>query len=298
MTEIVSSNEYSFSMFAANELRKIGWARELVTEADAIADRIVNVDDKSKLFEIRFAYYLAQRGFSAVYEHKTGVGNSSVDFFVDGRPSWLMELVSLRPSDAVKNSTITCGNVTQMELSSFKAMQAKYDAEQSGAAPDEVTRLAVIAGKGSIEGEILRAQRQLGEKVAKKRSNHKFPAAVDGSVNSIVVDGRGFAGGGDNHSEFNFICTGRTGEFMGSEEIIYYWLGKPILGIFHPGNDKNNASIMRERIHVLHFISEREEHYIEGGLEQASVFFCVNGLLGKSSDLGNSYPGPLRSRNG
>lgn len=137
--------------------------RELVAEADAIAGRTVNADDKSKLFEIRFAYYLAGRGHTPLYEFNAGVGESSVDFFVDGSPSWLMELVCLRPSDAVKKATVTSGNFTEMELSSAKASQAKYDAEKKELPAEEVTRLVVDAGKGSIEGEILRAQRQLGE---------------------------------------------------------------------------------------------------------------------------------------
>jgi hypothetical protein len=296
MTEIVSTAEYNYSAHAANKLRGITCVRQLVKEFDEISARTVSVDDKSKLFEIRYAYYLVSRGFEPTYEFKTGVGDSSVDFFVDGKPSWLLELVSLRPSDAVKRATVTTGNLSEMELSSNKRQRAKDKGERQGLSTDECKRLASEAAKESIEGEILRAQRQLGEKVMKKANNHKFPPATPESVSCIVVDGRGFCAGGDNYSEFKFMCTGQTDEFMGSEEIIYYWEGEPILGIFDAANERNNSPTIRERIHVMHFISEEEKHFTEGGIEDASVYFCVNGLLGKVSELSPCYPGPLQGR--
>jgi hypothetical protein len=296
MTEMVTEREFNFSKQAADRLRDLEWAKRLVADFDQLAARGVNVDDKPKLFEVRFAYYLASRGLAPEYECKAGVGDSSVDFFVGGNKSWLLELVSLRPSDAVKKATVTDGNLTTMELSGFKAIQARYDATTQGLPASEIERLVAEAGKESIEGEILRAQRQLGEKVMKNGKSHKFPASASDRVHCIVVDGRGFSDGGDNHSEFKFICTGHTDETLDSDELIYKWQDKPILGIFDHSNMHSGAPAMRERIHVIHFISEEEEHYVEGGIEQASVFFCVNGLLGKAVELASGYPGPLQSR--
>lgn len=46
---------------------------------------------KGALFEIRFAYMLSQLGLNPVYEYKTNMGNTSVDFKIEGTPALLVK---------------------------------------------------------------------------------------------------------------------------------------------------------------------------------------------------------------
>ena len=53
------------------------------------------------LFEVRFAFELHRCGVAADYEHVAGVGASSVEFRIKGPQEWLIELLSIRESQAL-----------------------------------------------------------------------------------------------------------------------------------------------------------------------------------------------------
>lgn len=65
---------------------------------------------KAALFEIRIANAIYQSGYNAIYEYKTGVDKTSVDFLIHGNKNkgqhdWLVELTSLRDSEDIKQAT-------------------------------------------------------------------------------------------------------------------------------------------------------------------------------------------------
>jgi hypothetical protein len=73
------------------------------------------------LLEIRIAYAFQQNGVEPQYEFATGSETKSVDFHVHGSPEWLIEVVSLRESDAIKDATLRDGLLTSVILNSLSA---------------------------------------------------------------------------------------------------------------------------------------------------------------------------------
>jgi hypothetical protein len=72
----------------------------------------ITIEHDDTLFELRYAHDLARADVAPVYEYPTGVGDSKVDFKLPGKVPWLVELVSIRESDAMKAATTeeTLGN--------------------------------------------------------------------------------------------------------------------------------------------------------------------------------------------
>jgi len=73
------------------------------------------------LLEIRIAYAFQQNGVEPQYKFATGSETKSVDFHVHGSPEWLIEVVSLRESDAIKDATLRDGLLTSVILNSLSA---------------------------------------------------------------------------------------------------------------------------------------------------------------------------------
>jgi hypothetical protein len=84
--------EVEGTLYAADQLVSVNWAVSLLDRTKPILDRLrIGKDNKelyrenplkpsemSFLFEIRFAYSLAMEGVTAEYEHRTGVGDTTV----------------------------------------------------------------------------------------------------------------------------------------------------------------------------------------------------------------------------
>ena len=113
--------------------------------------------------EIRIAYAFQQNGIEPQYKFAASSGTKSVDFHVHGSPEWLIEVVSLRESDAIKDATLRDGLLTSVILSSLSA-----DPKQSE------------------EGEVVRAMEHIADKA------EKFPIPSPGAFHVILVDMRGY----------------------------------------------------------------------------------------------------------
>ena len=203
------------------------------------------------LFEVRFAFELHQAGRTAKYEFKTGVGGSTVDFRVDGTPPWLVEVVSLRISDPVRNATREDGDWTEVLLSTNAA--------------DE---------KQSEEAELIRVQTRIGGKVfcRKKQRPHKFPTPEESkALHMIVVDARGLFG--SDTDDYDEIAYGHPALNPEERWKAHYWQGKPILGLFDPKNSQWAAELIQKRIHLLAFVCEKD--YREGEIGER-VYYCCN----------------------
>ncbi len=79
---------------AIDELKSEAWASALLEE---IRMRGGLEAPASFLFELRFAAEIQRAGLSATYEYQTGVGRTSVDFRLNCRPDWLIEMLSPGP---------------------------------------------------------------------------------------------------------------------------------------------------------------------------------------------------------
>src|SRR5712692_1244714 len=87
---------------AIAELSTVSWASPLLARLSR-AGGITN-ENMPLMFEVRFAQELHRAGVTAEYEFHAGVGDSSVEFRLDTTPTWLIELVSVRASDAAKRA--------------------------------------------------------------------------------------------------------------------------------------------------------------------------------------------------
>jgi hypothetical protein len=65
------------------------------------------------LVEGRIAYTFHLLGLTPQYEYPAGSGTKSVDFLIQANPDWLIEVVSLRESNAVKEATQESGILSE-----------------------------------------------------------------------------------------------------------------------------------------------------------------------------------------
>jgi hypothetical protein len=134
----------------------------------------------SFLFEARFALALHDCGMEPEYEHATGVGNTSVDFQFE---PWLVELLSLQESEAVKAATWEEGAIFGRFLSS--PQPPSPDEHELGEA--ERKRLSDLR-KQSPERETLRAIGQIVGKAGDDKRPAKFPLPDGSHWSMLIVD--------------------------------------------------------------------------------------------------------------
>jgi len=263
--------EVEATLSAADYLSAVRWAAPLLNQTESILDRLrIGITDKaayqrkplqpsemSFLFEIRFARSLALAGLAAQYEHHTGVGNTTVDFRVDLGPPWLVELVSLHESAAFKRA-----------------------AWQSGSNYGYALRTNAEDRTQSEEGETIKAQERIGEKVfERKKGPIKFPEPA-GSIHMLMVDARGYMGDGRSQkADWHQIAYGRHGL---EDHLVKCWINdktgkpEPIRGLFEPNCPLTASPTMRERVHFIGFVCERT--FATGEIWEQS-FYCCNPAL-------------------
>ena len=223
------------------------------------------VEKRGHLFELRYAATLADEGLDAEYEYRTGVGESSVDFKIggaNGNPDWLVEIVCLRQSEAVKQATRT-------EVNEIVEVSA-----------------TMIGGNdvpASDAGEIIKAQERIGAKIwdGKKRDFIKFPEPRDGVVHMLLVNAAGFhiENCGDER-DFRQITLGGAGV---EPQYRVRWNGDPVKGLLETSHSAAFAKAVRKRLHVLAFINEANAspHYSRRSICSETLFFYNQELVSK-----------------
>ena len=135
---------------AIGELSSVPWARPLLSRLDQAGG--IKSDNMPLMFEVRFAHELHLSSTAAEYEYCAGVGTSTIEFRTRTSPSWLIELVSVRTSDAAKRAIRQVGLIYE-QLPSPR--------------PDDPAR--------SEEAEMITAEQKIGEKVFAGDRPTKFP---------------------------------------------------------------------------------------------------------------------------
>ncbi len=204
MFHSISTEEVVATIRAAEALADVDWAKPLLFHTakatnnlriglgDRAAGRPITEDQRGLFFELRYAETLPLGRTTADYEANCGAGESMIDFRVHAKPAWLVELVSLRASDAVKAATKTDGAFPSLGLSSPQ--------------PDAPLNQQIQ----SEEAEIIKAQERIGEKAFQGTKPVKFPVPA-GDIHMIVVDARGICGVGADKSDLRLIAYGRAG---------------------------------------------------------------------------------------
>ena len=170
LSDRVRLEEYEFTKEAIHALRSVYWAEPLLRRV-AQARCLLEPETKPLMFEVRVAFELHRARVVAEYEYPTGIGGSSVDFRISGSPEWLIEIVSIRVSIAVQRATTQAGICYTFQMST--------NASEPKQRP---------------EGELIRVEEKIGEKVqAKDGSPTKFPLP-NGAMHISLVDMRGYLG--------------------------------------------------------------------------------------------------------
>lgn len=248
---LVSSQNSWLNQLVENN--KIKRTLELLKNPKNMSSRDIKAA-KADLFEIRIAYAIHQSGYSAIYEHKTGVGDYSVDFFIydnkiKEQHDWLVELTSTRDSEDVKQNTTQKNSVY-----SYITLDNNQEVK-----------------------DIWRVQQAILSKVGKKPAIPiKFPLPNGTTYNAIIIDVRAMNIGMVDENDLKTIMYGSkcyTGpiyrEFIEKNDS-----HKTILGICDPKYEDQDlrARCFRERIHVVGFINEKK--YEKGFINSNIQTFC------------------------
>ncbi len=214
-------------------------------------------------FELRFGYALRRAGIDPKHEIP-GEGDSTLDFgFEHGGKAWNVELLRLEETDAVKAATTICVDADGTEWTT------------------RILRTGQDEQKQSSEGETLKAVERICQKLENGGKPHKFPPA-DKAINVLLVDFRNFATRGGDKADRVHVALG--GDCL-PEPFRMYWEynGKRTLvtGAFNPRTKSKGADNVRERLHLLGFVNEREFKPESFG---GSIQFFINPNLVKTED--------------
>ncbi len=271
LSDRLTSREKDYTQVAIDGLRAVSWADPLLSRLSVAGDLISA--NMPLMFEVRFAYELHCLGVTAEYEYKAGVGNSTVEFRIPGAQPWLVELVSVRKSDAMRRATTTKGIVTILKPDS------DADRSQSEAA------------------EVITAEQKIAEKVFANDRPTKFPKPGN-FFHMIFVDIRGYLDAGGDRIDWLEMTAGTSNlprdRYMG----IHYWRGangelQPVRGLFEKGNPIRGASYVQERIHVIGFVRERK--YVVGEIQNSAFYVPNRSLFRSDQEVTNAFDSyPLR----
>ncbi|WP_306120565.1 MULTISPECIES: hypothetical protein [unclassified Roseitalea] len=283
-----STEEVVATLRAADALASVPWAEPLLGHtADTVNNLRIRLDDRTAgrpvrdnerglLFELRYAEALHHAAARAEYEVNSGVGDTTVDFCVLSEPTWLVELVGLRASEAVQAATNGNGVFASLVLSSPQPNATLAEQIQSE------------------EAEIIKAQERIGEKAFRNGAPVKFPKPA-GKIHMIMVDARGFIGIGGDRFDWCHIASGPNGL---PDEAIRSWpnpmsgVNDPIAGLFEERCRGRAAPTIRERIHIIGFVCEET---FEPGEIASSTFYCFNPHLVSDTVRAAYEAWPLRS---
>ena len=266
----LKAKEAEYTQHALDELSSVSWATPLLTRLQSAGG--LKSENMPIMFEVRFAYELHRAGVSAIYEYQAGVGNSAVEFKTETTPPWLVELVSIRTSDAAKRAVRQTGLIYEQLLAPT---------------PDDPAR--------SEEAEMITAEQKIGEKVFTDGRPTKFPPVSD-SLHLIVTDIRGYLDEGGDVFDYRQMAYGARGIPAQYSWMIHYWEivpGKtqPIRGLFERDNPLHSARYVQERIHFLGFVRERE--FREGEIRDLAYYLANPHIFSdqdSASDSFRTYP--------
>jgi hypothetical protein len=265
-SNILTTREAEFTAKAIEVLKGVEWAQPVLGRLQQAGGH--KSENMPLMFEVRFAYELHRAGEVADYEYNAGVGESTVEFRIPGAVSWLVELVSVRTSQAAKKSVTRHGSIYEQVLST--------DAEDAAQTP---------------EAEMITAEQKIGEKVFTNGVPTKFPQPSRDVYHMILADMRGYLDEGGDAYDYRQMAYGPSGIPSEDSWTIHYWKtegGKrePIKGLFEKSCPLRAARFIQERIHFIGFVRERE--YQDGEITD-KAYYLPNPYLLTSDEVRKLY---------
>lgn len=270
----LKDREVNYTRSVIDKLNIIPWARPIINSFNDGGGYIS--ENMPIMFELRFAYELYKAGFSAQYEHNTNQGNSTIDFKIETKNiNWLIELVSIRTSNAAKRAIKKVGENEYQQILSSEQLD-----------------------KQTEEDEMITAIQKIGEKVYQKNKGViKFPLTQPNIYQMIFVDARGYLDNGGDRYDYMQMSWGKNGI---PPECIHYSRTKEgtmeyIKGIFEESCPINSSKYVRERIHYLGFVCE--DKFTASEIKESAFYFYNHKLL-SAEDAKIAFESfPLKKKN-
>ena len=254
----LSVDEAQFVESVMGELADEPWARSLLLDINGNGG-LTRVN-KAKFFELRFGYALHQVGIIPRYE-VDGEAQSTLDFgLASSGKDWLVELMRLEETEAVRRATYLKVDEDGTEWSSRTL-------STNAKAPTE-----------SEEGETLKAVQRICQKCERDGRAHKF-SVPHSTYHVILVDFRTFLHGGDVYDR---IHVGLGGAAVREAACRRYWNGNLISGVFSPHTNVRGAAEVRNRVHFLGFVCEKS--YEPCAFGRATQFIFNPNLFSSADD--------------
>jgi hypothetical protein len=269
---VLTSAEAVATAEAIETLRPLPWAGALLARAGERGG--LTTENMATLFEVRFGRALHDCGIAPIYEHATGVGETSIDFAFDG---WNVELLSFDETDAAKAATWE-----EAPFFGRMLMSPKPPTADETLLDETERRRRSDLRKQSPEGETLKAIERIVGKAQNDGRASKFPVPDGTSRSMLVIDAR--AQGRPDRLDCHQIAYG-TCAVPGWAG--YRWIGDdgrefPIVGVFDGRNPMRGARHFRERVHFLGIVSE--ETFEREELQYFIRFYRNPGLFASEAD--------------
>lgn len=265
----LNTKEKARTECAIEDLSTISWAQPLLSRLSNSGG--ISSENMPLMFEVRFAHELHLAGVTAEYEYHGGVGGSTIEFRLNTTPTWLIELVSVRPSDATKRATQKIGEIYEQLLVPTS---------------DDPGR--------SEPGEMITVQQKIGEKVFSGGAPTKFPP-LDGSLRMILTDIRGYLDQGGDCYDYRQMAYGPSGIPAQYSWARSYWLGGSVIGLFDERNPLRAAPYIQERIHFLGFV--RENDFLKTEITDSGYYLANWNLFSDEQEARHAFKSfPLHSR--
>jgi len=254
--DFLSEREAHFTEWVMRELAGAAWAQPLFAEIERNGG--ITRANKARFFELRLGYALETAGAALRYE-VPGEGESSLDFgFSFGGCEWLVELMRLEETKAVKDATYAEADADGIP---WFGLSLSTNADNPAQSP---------------EGETIKAVQRICQKFERDGRPHKFPVPGAG-LHILLVDFRTFLNGGDPQDR---IHVGLGGEYAAGPCRLF-WKGELISGVFSERTAVRGAAEARQRLHFLGFVHEKD---FEPGAFGGAVQFIANPSLFRSAD--------------
>lgn len=263
----ITTEEADATRVACEALRDVAWARPLLARLEQLGG--ISFEAMPTMFEIRLALAIHDRGLEAAYEVGAGVANTTIDFAVGQDPRCLLEAYSLGETQAALDATeIHDGFVSRVLVpTSVRGLDHVSENERQH------------LNKQSVAGETLSVIERLLSKVSDGTNALKFPLPDTATLSVLIADARSLF---DGHADRGDLDQIGYGHIAVPQEARCFWqlsdgTLKPILGLFDPANTSKKAAHLRERVHFVGLVCER--NYQRGELGDTGYYIANPYLL-------------------
>ncbi|GEM_PF-1470656 len=241
---ILTGSEADRCRACVEQLSPVTWAKPLLKAIESNGG-LLSDNARPLLFELRFAAEMANANIVPIYEF-AGLEPDKIDFKLPGKPSWLTELVAIDEtanlSEIPKYDDELVEGETKKGSGIFvRSLMIRSDAENQ---------------THTGGWQMIKMQQKIEAKVSQDNKPHKFPTISGENIHAILIDTRGFGGGdgADIHALRQIVY----GAGHGHQGFIEYFKDKPVMGLFDAMNTSAEAAILKERIHCLVFVNEKQ----------------------------------------